>query len=129
MLLQSGGAVKKNHSLPEGSIIVQQRPTTKNTGSAVVNQDGPILLQTLKRLDKSQSILVFRNSGPSAANAAGATVSVTGGVTASSAAGRLKSMIVSATSVEEDGADKRDGKVVVAPTVTRSIHTPLGSGE
>lgn len=43
-------------SIPEGSIILQQRLNKNGTN------DGPILLQTLKRLDKSQSILLFRNT-------------------------------------------------------------------
>lgn len=50
-----------NTTIPEGSIILQQR-LNKNGTTEV-----PILLQTLKRLDKSQSILVFRN--PQSANA------------------------------------------------------------
>lgn len=43
-------------NLPEGSIIFQQR-LNKNGSN-----DGPILLQTLKRIDKSPSILLFRNN-------------------------------------------------------------------
>lgn len=125
VLLQSG-AVKKSNSLPEGSIIVQQR-MNKSNGNIVNHDGGPILLQTLKRLDKSQSILVFRNSGSSAA-ATATTVSVTGGMAASSAAGRLKSLIVSPASVEEESVDKKEKKANVVQ-VSRSMHIPLGAGE
>lgn len=43
-------------NIPEGSIIFQHR-LNKNGSN-----DGPILLQTLKRIDKSPSILLFRNN-------------------------------------------------------------------
>lgn len=43
-------------NIPEGSIIFQQR-LNKNGSN-----EGPILLQTLKRIDKSPSILLFRNN-------------------------------------------------------------------
>ncbi|XP_031617985.1 calmodulin-binding transcription activator 1 isoform X2 [Contarinia nasturtii] len=43
-------------TIPEGSIILQQRLNKNGTN------DGPILLQTLKRIDKSPSILLFRNN-------------------------------------------------------------------
>lgn len=126
VLLQSSGAVKKSTSLPEGSsIIVQQRVNKLVSGGNGGNDAaGPILLQTLKRLDKSQSILVFRNSGSSAATATATTVSA-----ASGASGRLKSLIVSAA--VEDDCDKKEmaAKVVMAPVTTRSVHTPLGSGK
>lgn len=46
-------------NIPEGSIIFQQRINK--------NGDGPILLQTLKRIDKSPSILLFRNNATAAA--------------------------------------------------------------
>lgn len=49
-------------NIPEGSIIFQQR-LNKNGSN-----DGPILLQTLKRIDKSPSILLFRNNTTSMNN-------------------------------------------------------------
>lgn len=124
VLLQSG-AVKKSNSLPEGSIIVQQR-LKQNNGNVVNHDGGPILLQTLKRLDKSQSILVFRNSGSSGANNTATTVSVNGGTSSSGNAGRVKNLIVNATSVEEEAVDKKEPKITAA---SRSIHIPLGAGE
>lgn len=57
--LNAPTAKKSNNmtnAVPGGSIFLQQR-LNKNTTS-----DVPILLQTLKRLDKSQSILLFRNA-------------------------------------------------------------------
>lgn len=54
------GTTKKSNqtinAMPEGSIFLQQR-LNKNATT-----DVPILLQTLKRFDKSQSILLFRNA-------------------------------------------------------------------
>lgn len=62
ILLQTSTSQKKNPgpsttatALSDGSILLHPRVTRNNS-------DGPILLQTLKRLDKSQPILVFRNS-------------------------------------------------------------------
>lgn len=47
---------KSTTTAPEGSILLQHRLNKNGT------TDGPILLQTLKRLDKSQPILVFRSA-------------------------------------------------------------------
>lgn len=55
ILLQTQ-TIKKTSAPGEGSIILQQR--LNKTGGT----DGPILLQTLKRLDKSQPILFFRSA-------------------------------------------------------------------
>lgn len=52
----STSAAATTTNIPEGSIIFQQR-LNKNGAN-----DGPILLQTLKRIDKSPSILLFRNN-------------------------------------------------------------------
>lgn len=64
-------AVKKNvigaASETTGSIFLQQR-FSKAGGS-----DGPILLQTLKRLDKTQPILVFRSASSTATTTATTT--------------------------------------------------------
>lgn len=64
ILLQSGtGGMKKLTSADGSSIILQQtRLATSKSGSSDANS-GPILLQTLKRLDKTPSILVIRNAG------------------------------------------------------------------
>lgn len=102
VLLQSA-SVKKSTTLPEGSIIVQQRLNKNGTA------DGPILLQTLKRLDKSQSILVFRNANSSTASTS---------VTSNSSTSRIKSI-----------ADDIEEKKPEPPPVPKAINTPLGSGE
>lgn len=64
-------AIKKNvigaASESTGSIFLQQR-FSKAGGS-----DGPILLQTLKRLDKTQPILVFRSASSTATTTATTT--------------------------------------------------------
>lgn len=100
VLLQSA-SVKKSTTLPEGSIIVQQRLNKNGTA------DGPILLQTLKRLDKSQSILVFRNANSSTASAS---------LTSNSSTSRIKS-------ISDDAEDKKP------EPVPKAINVPLGSGE
>ncbi|XP_053688372.1 uncharacterized protein LOC128737701 isoform X2 [Sabethes cyaneus] len=56
ILLQSDG-IKKTAITSEGAPIFLQQRLNKN-GST----EGPILLRTLKRIDKSQSILVIRNA-------------------------------------------------------------------
>lgn len=100
VLLQSAN-VKKSTTLPEGSIIVQQRLNKNGTA------DGPILLQTLKRLDKSQSILVFRNSSTASAS-----------LTSNSSTSRIKRV--------SDDADEKKSEPIPVP---KAINTPLGSGE
>ncbi|KAJ6642163.1 hypothetical protein Bhyg_07110 [Pseudolycoriella hygida] len=100
VLLQSA-SVKKSTTLPEGSIIVQQRLNKNGTA------DGPILLQTLKRLDKSQSILVFRNANGSTASSS---------LTSNSTNSRLKN-------VSDDAEEKKPDPI----PVPKAINTPLGS--
>lgn len=67
ILLQSSGTggMKKLTSADGSSIILQQTrlATAKNSTN---DNSGPILLQTLKRLDKTPSILVIRNAGGTA---------------------------------------------------------------
>ncbi|XP_062553575.1 uncharacterized protein LOC134218497 isoform X5 [Armigeres subalbatus] len=64
-LLQSDGGLKKTALTTDGGgpIFLQQR-LNKNGSS-----EGPILLRTLKRIDKSQSILVIRNATTTASTA------------------------------------------------------------
>lgn len=102
VLLQST-SVKKSTTLPEGSIIVQQRLNKNGTA------DGPILLQTLKRLDKSQSILVFRNANSSTASTS---------LTSTSSTSRIKH-------ITDDVEEKKSEPI----PVPKAINTPLGSGE
>ncbi|XP_055531711.1 calmodulin-binding transcription activator 1 isoform X2 [Wyeomyia smithii] len=87
ILLQSDG-IKKTAITSEGGPIFLQQRLTKN-GST----EGPILLRTLKRIDKSQSILVIRNATTTASVANASSTSsasivanaTTAGVTVSAA--------------------------------------------
>ncbi|XP_063699014.1 calmodulin-binding transcription activator 1 isoform X3 [Culicoides brevitarsis] len=71
ILLQSSGTggMKKLTSADGSSIILQQTRLANAKGSAADANSGPILLQTLKRLDKTPSILVIRNAGGAATQA------------------------------------------------------------
>lgn len=112
VLLQS--SLKKGTTLPEGSIIVQQR-LNKNGSS-----DGPILLQTLKRFDKSPSILVIRNPNAMATSSAAATV------TTKATMGQRT--VVTLTKEEPD--DKTDiATTIINSAKVVSANVPLGSGE
>lgn len=115
VLLQSA-TVKKSTNLPEGSIIVQQRLNKNGTA------DGPILLQTLKRLDKSQSILVFRNPN----NTSTATAITTNTTNTTTSNRNIKHIVA-----PEDIDDKLEAQLPVAtpPAPPKSINTPLGSGK
>lgn len=115
VLLQSA-TVKKSTNLPEGSIIVQQRLNKNGTA------DGPILLQTLKRLDKSQSILVFRNPN----NTSTATAITTNTTNTTTSNRTIKHIVAS-----DDIDDKLEAQLPVAkpPAPPKSINTPLGSGK
>lgn len=108
IFLQSGTHVKKGTLTADGSIILQQR--LKSGGS-----DGPILLQTLKRLDKTPSILVIRNAG---------TAIPTTVTTAS---------LASTSKIKVARNDERNNHKVVAENSIvidkRPSNIPLGSGK
>lgn len=112
VLLQSTTTVKKGNTLPEGSIIVQQRMNKNGTA------DGPILLQTLKRLDKSQSILVFRNPN---------STSTASTITTNTSTSRIKT---TAAAIEDitDKSEKHQKPSTATPT-SKPLNTPLGSGK
>lgn len=124
VLLQSA-TMKKTAALPEGSIIVQQR---LNKNGTVV--DGPILLQTLKRLDKSQSILVFRNASNSTATSTITTNSVVS-VAGNCIGGGGRAKIIAIEDGDGKAAISATHSVVAAATVpnNKQVNTPLGSGE
>lgn len=69
-----GNQILINGKLNDNSSIVFQQRLNKNGGLTVT--DGPILLQTLKRLDKTQPILVFRTSSSNTTNTNTNTTSV-----------------------------------------------------
>lgn len=119
VLLQSTAAtVKKSTSLPEGSIIVQQR---LNKNGQI---DGPILLQTLKRLDKSQSILVFRNPTSGTITASTSTaVTATNTIQARKSGGGGGGG--SSSSIIEDVEEKS----TTVTAASKQLNTPLGSGK
>lgn len=102
ILLQSSNmGMKKNPVNSDGSITLQQRINKNGT------TDGTFLLQTLKRLDKSQSILVIRNNNT-------ATMTSTSTLTSTQ----------TKKAVEEDNKPE-----VVVATVAKSTNVPLGCGE
>uniref|UniRef100_A0A182QGC7 Uncharacterized protein n=1 Tax=Anopheles farauti TaxID=69004 RepID=A0A182QGC7_9DIPT len=124
ILLQSD-ALKKGTTLEVGStsaagttggpIFLQQRLSKNGT-------EGPILLRTLKRLDKSQSILVIRN-----ATAAGTVATAGSTVVAASAAAAAPGGISVTTA---GGATLAKVKPVSTPTTTVVTVTaaPVGAG-
>lgn len=115
IFLQSGTHVKKGTLTADGSIILQQRLKSGNN-------DGPILLQTLKRLDKTPSILVIRNAGTAIPTPTAATVT-----TASIAS---TSKIKVARNINDE---RNNHKHVVAESNIvidkRPSNIPLGSGK
>ncbi|XP_035910249.1 uncharacterized protein LOC118511369 isoform X2 [Anopheles stephensi] len=122
ILLQSD-ALKKGTTLEVGSsstagstggpIFLQQRLSKNGT-------EGPILLRTLKRLDKSQSILVIRN-----ATTAGTVATAGSTVVAASAAGSGGISVSTA-----GGATLAKVKPISTPTTTVVTVTaaPVGGG-
>lgn len=96
------------NNIPEGSIIFQQR-LNKNGSN-----DGPILLQTLKRIDKSPSILLFRNNTTTAA--AANTQSVV----------KTKSINNQITVLANKDNEKTEAKLKMK---SASSNMPLGAGE
>ena len=104
-ILQSTSLGVKKNTLSslnsDGSITLQQR-VNKNGQT-----DGTFLLQTLKRLDKSQSILVIRNTNNAASVA---TTSIT------------------ATQTKHKAEEKARVEVK-KPEIQKQINIPLGCGE
>uniref|UniRef100_A0A182P0P3 Uncharacterized protein n=1 Tax=Anopheles epiroticus TaxID=199890 RepID=A0A182P0P3_9DIPT len=159
ILLQSD-ALKKGTTLEVGSsstagstagpIFLQQRLSKNGT-------EGPILLRTLKRLDKSQSILVIRNAttagtvatagstvvAASAAAAGGISVSTAGGATLA----KVKPVSTPTTTVVtvtaapvgsagvagaiarrvQEEAEEKKEPTVVAKVVHKTSNMPLGT--
>lgn len=113
IFLQAGTNVKKGTLTADGSIILQQRLKTSGGSDS---GGGPILLQTLKRLDKTPSILVIRNTGSAIPAATATPVAST-------------SKIKLATA-RNHGDDRKEVVVVDNNVVDkRPSNIPLGSGE
>ncbi|XP_039443464.1 uncharacterized protein LOC120423649 isoform X7 [Culex pipiens pallens] len=136
ILLQSSDGLKKTAlTAPDGGSIFLQQRLNKN-GST----DGPILLRTLKRIDKSQSILVIRNATHTAtatANANASSTSTSASVVASAAmtvsAAPATATIVKAKpqatvlTVAEDVDIKKEPTATVAKLVPKPVNMPLGT--
>lgn len=149
ILLQSDGLKKTTIGQEGGSIFLQHR-LNKN-GST----DGPILLRTLKRIDKSQSILVIRNATTTASTAvanasitssasivanAGSAITVNTATLANSAnatiikakplQGHAQSTVVSVSSGSSNGTTTMVEEVEIkkeptSATVTKVIQKPI----
>lgn len=108
-------ATNVSTNIPDGSIILQQRLNKNST------TDGPILLQTLKRIDKSQSILLFRNAqnvnATISTNPTSKTTTITNTTTSSH----------HVNNVLTNGKD--DTKISALSTKIISSNIPLGNGK
>lgn len=109
----SNASATTTTAIPEGSIILQQRLNKNGTS------DGPILLQTLKRLDKSQSILLFRNTQTTGST----TCTLT---TASPSILKTTNVGNQITVIANKDDDKTETKPKQKPV---SLNVPLGAGE
>lgn len=115
------GTTKKSNqtvnAIPEGSIFLQQR-LNKNGAT-----DVPILLQTLKRMDNSPSILLFRNAQTTSSTLTSSTATIkTTTATATTATNNANA--------KENTSGSSSGGVTSASTnKTVSSNIPLGTGE
>lgn len=113
ILLQSANVgLKKNTVNNDGSITLQQRINKNGT------TDGTFLFQTIKRLDKSQSILVIRNTN-------NATASIATMTSTSSSLTTTQPKILNATKTSEDSGDNIKAEVLPQ----KQTNVPLGCGE
>lgn len=108
-----------SNAYPEGSIFLQQR-LNKN-----VSTDVPILLQTLKRLDKSPSILLFRNAQSTNSTLTSSTVTMK--TTAATAANHMT--VINNANAKENTSSSIVGGVSASANKTVSSNIPLGTGE
>ncbi|XP_055919254.1 uncharacterized protein LOC129951227 isoform X3 [Eupeodes corollae] len=98
VLLQSAASMKKGN-LGERSFLIQKQPSrtyttdgnrlTTTTTLSGANAKGPFILQTLKRLEKSQSILVIRNSSANTSHSNNNNISTTTSSDVTTAAGNV----------------------------------------
>lgn len=159
ILLQSSDGLKKGTTLDVstasgaggggGPIFLQQRLSKNGT-------EGPILLRTLKRLDKSQSILVIRNA--TTASTVATAGHTTGGLSVSTAGGatlaKVKPIATPTTTVvtvtaapvgsvggaasaaaavvrkaAEEAEEKKETTVTVTKVQQKTSNMPLGTGK
>lgn len=109
-----GGNATTANTIPEGSIILQQRLNKNGTN------DRPILLQTLKRIDKSPSILLFRNSQATGTTTCTLTTASPNIVKTTSVGNHIT---VLSGNKDDDKTDSR------LKTKTISSNVPLGAGK
>lgn len=113
------------NAIPEGSIFLQQR-LNKNGAT-----DVPILLQTLKRLDKSQSILLFRNaqSSSSTLTTSTATMKTTSATAANHITVLNNANAKENTSTSSSNVGSGSGSGSASTNKTVSSNVPLGTGK
>lgn len=103
------------NTIPEGSIILQQRLNKNGT------HDGPILLQTLKRIDKSPSILLFRNNPNAGTGTSTCTLTTaTQNIVKKTAVGQQITVVASKDDDRIDAKHKNK---------TNQLNVPLGAGK
>lgn len=125
-LLQSDGGLKKTTLSSEGGQIFLQQRLNKNGSS-----DGPILLRTLKRIDKSQSILVIRNATTTASAASVVAGNASSISASSSAAAASTTTIVKAKPIQVQSQQQQHHQQHVQPataTSTTSTVVTVSSG-
>lgn len=105
------------NAYPEGSIFLQQR-LNKNGAT-----DVPILLQTLKRLDKSPSILLFRNAQSTSSTLTASTATLK--TTTATATNHIT--VLNHANAKENTSSSGGGGASTNKTVSSNI--PLGTGE
>ncbi|XP_029726641.1 uncharacterized protein LOC109414816 isoform X3 [Aedes albopictus] len=115
-LLQSDGGLKKTALTTEGGgpIFLQQR-LNKNGSS-----EGPILLRTLKRIDKSQSILVIRNATTTASAATSVLAGNTASNSASASAASTTTTIVKAKPIQIQQQQQQQHQQLIQPATATS---------
>ncbi|XP_055609247.1 uncharacterized protein LOC129756408 isoform X2 [Uranotaenia lowii] len=123
ILLQPDGLKKTTLATTQegGPIFLQQR-FNKN-GST----DGPILLRTLKRIDKSQSILVIRNASTATATATAASSSNVTSSAASIMAGTTAVTVAGGATIVKAKPLHQVAQVAQQQTVVTVSSAPAGS--
>lgn len=101
--------------LSEGQFLIQHRVGTRGLS------DGPILLQTLKRLEKSQSIFLFRNNN----TAVTSSVRISSKKSSPNPANSLKVNQVKQKQ-QKDGTSEEDNAKLEP---VNHKHLPLGNGK
>lgn len=122
-LLQSDGGLKKTTLSSEGGQIFLQQRLNKNGSS-----DGPILLRTLKRIDKSQSILVIRNATTTASAASVVTGNASSISASSSASAASATTIVKAKPIQVQPQQQQQHVQPATATSTTATIVTVSSG-